>query len=132
MPHIESVMSEGAQIKLAIVGIGNPYRMSTMERFGYLDETLLQQLKQLGTAADINSRFIDREGRIVNHPINRRVIGMELEQLRQVEQVVGLAFGMHKIESILAALRGGWIHMLVTDETTAVQLVEETALHKKR
>lgn len=123
LPHIASVLKEGQQIDLALVGIGNPYSQSTMERYGYLDETTLMELQHLGTAADINSRFINHEGQVVDHPINRKVIGISLEQLKHVNHVVGLAFGLHKIDSIKAALKSGCIQMLVTDETTATKLM---------
>ncbi|MNJ37138.1 Sorbitol operon regulator [compost metagenome] len=123
LPNIASVLREGEQIDLAIVGIGNPYSMSTMERYGYLNETVLRELKELETVADINSRFINRNGEVVDHPINNKVIGIGLEQLKQVDNVVGLAFGLHKIESIKAALTGGYIKMLVTDEATAYKIM---------
>jgi len=124
LPNIVHVLEEGEKVDLALVGIGNPYSMSTMERYGYLNETVLSELRELDTVADINSRFINRDGQIVAHPINRRVIGVGLEQLRQAGNVVGLAFGLHKIESIKAALRGGHIQMLVTDEATAQKIME--------
>ncbi len=124
LPNIVHVLEEGKRVDLALVGIGNPYSMSTMERYGYLNETVLSELRELDTVADINSRFINRDGQIVAHPINRRVIGVGLEQLRKAGNVVGLAFGLHKIESIKAALRGGHIRMLVTDEATAQKMME--------
>lgn len=126
LPNIASVLEEGEQVDIALVGIGNPYTMSTMERFGYLSETVLEELRALDAVADINSRFINREGQIVNHPINNKVIGIGLESLKRSNQVVGLAFGLHKIESIRAALKGEYIHMLVTDEATAYQIMNET------
>lgn len=125
LPNIASVLREGEQIDLALVGIGNPYSMSTMERYGYLDETVLSELRKLDAVADINSRFINRDGEIVDHPINHKVIGIGLEQLKRVHSVVGLAFGLHKIESIKAALKGGYIKMLVTDEATALKIMGE-------
>lgn len=80
--------------------------MSTMERSGYLNEQVLSELEALNTVADINSVFINREGKITDHPINHKVIGLGLEQLKKTKTVVGMAFGLHKIDCILAALRG--------------------------
>ncbi|MNH97178.1 Sorbitol operon regulator [compost metagenome] len=129
LPNIAAVLQEAKQVDLALVGIGNPYSMSTMERFGYLNESVLQELRELDTVADINSRFINSKGQIVEHPINNKVIGMGLEQLKGINHVVGLAFGQHKIECIKAALSGGYINMLVTDESTASKIVSSgTAL----
>lgn len=124
MPNIAAVLKEGENIDLALVGIGNPYSMSTMERSGYLNEQVLAELEELNTVADINSVFITREGTVTEHPINRKVIGLGLEQLTKIKTVVGMAFGLHKIDCILAALRGGYINMLITDESTASRIIE--------
>ncbi|WP_235599400.1 sugar-binding transcriptional regulator [Paenibacillus amylolyticus] len=124
MSNISAVLKEGEHINLALVGIGNPYSMSTMERSGYLNEQVLSELEALNTVADINSVFINREGTITDHPINHKVIGLGLEQLKKTKTVVGMAFGLHKIDCILAALRGGYINMLITDEATATQITK--------
>ena len=123
LPNIASVLEEGEKVDIALVGIGNPYSMSTMERFGYLSEKVLNELRAMDVVADINSRFIDRQGQVVNHSINNKVIGIGLESLKKTNNVVGLAFGLHKIESIRAALKGGYIQMLVTDEATAYKII---------
>lgn len=124
MPNISSVLQEGENIDLALVGIGNPYSMSTMERSGYLNEQVLAELEELNTVADINSVFITREGTVTEHPINHKVIGLGLEQLKKTKTVVGMAFGLHKIDCILAAVRGEYINMLITDESTASHIIK--------
>ncbi|WP_260865751.1 sugar-binding transcriptional regulator [Paenibacillus xylanexedens] len=125
MANIAEVLREGERIDLALVGIGNPFSMSTMERSGYLNEQVLSELKLLNTVADINSVFITRDGSIAGHPINRKVIGLGLEQLKKARTVVGMAFGLHKIECILASLHGKYINMLITDESTARRILDD-------
>ncbi|MBU7321081.1 sugar-binding transcriptional regulator [Paenibacillus oleatilyticus] len=122
LPNISSVLEEGKQIDLALVGIGNPFALSTMEQIGYLSQEVLQQLKALNAVADINSRFIDQDGALCNHPINNKVIGIELEHLKAVKLVIAIAVGLHKVDSILAALKGKYVHVLITDEPTASSL----------
>lgn len=124
MSNIAAVLKEGENIDLALVGIGNPYSMSTMERSGYLNERVLAELEELNTVADINSVFITREGAVSEHPINHKVIGLGLEQLKKTKAVVGMAFGLHKVDCILAALRGEYINMLITDESTASRIIK--------
>ncbi|MFK4300519.1 MULTISPECIES: sugar-binding transcriptional regulator [unclassified Paenibacillus] len=124
LPNIAEVLKEGEQIDLALVGIGNPFSMSTMERSGYLNEQVLTELKAMHIVADINSRFINRDGKVNEHPINNKVIGLGLDQLKKTKTVVGMAFGLHKIDCILAALRGRFINMLITDEASAKIIVQ--------
>jgi hypothetical protein len=45
--------------------------------------------------------------------------------------VVGVAGGTRKIEAILAALRGKWINVLITDKRTAESLLSLVATPSK-
>jgi DNA-binding transcriptional regulator LsrR (DeoR family) len=47
------------------------------------------------------------------------VIGMNLEQLRGVNRVVGVAGGRRKVAAIRAALIGRLINVLIADRATA-------------
>ena len=48
---------------------------------------------------------------------------MSLPQLKRVHRTVGVAGGRRKAAAIRGALLGGWIHVLVTDHTTAEALI---------
>jgi DNA-binding transcriptional regulator LsrR (DeoR family) len=41
-----------------------------------------------------------------------------------MQNVIGIAGGLNKVEAILGALRGGYIKILITDELTALKIVE--------
>jgi DNA-binding transcriptional regulator LsrR (DeoR family) len=124
-PTVADVLEEASNIDLAIVGIGNPLYKSTMEDIGYLGEEEINSLRAAQVVGDINSCFILADGSIAPNTINERVIGVNVEDLRKVKKVVAIAHGKHKVESILAALRGGYIHVLITDEQTAQDLARK-------
>ena len=63
-------------------------------------------------------------GRVVKLPIHDRRIGIELADLAQIPKVTGVAGGLHKVDAILGALRGGFLDVLVTNELTALRLLE--------
>jgi len=46
--------------------------------------------------------------------------------LRKMKHVVGVAGGADKIEALQAALKGGFIHSLITDEMTARALLSSS------
>jgi DNA-binding transcriptional regulator LsrR (DeoR family) len=73
---------------------------------------------------DILGQFFDAAGRVVPLPIHDRRIGIELSDLAQIPKVVGVAGGLHKVEAILGALRGGYLDVLVTNELAALRLLE--------
>ena len=50
--------------------------------------------------------------------------GWSQADLAQIPKVVGVAGGLHKVEAILGALRGGFLDVLVTNELAALRLLE--------
>ena len=70
-------------------------------------------------------RFFNADGQPVITELDRRVIGIPLEQLRRVERTVGIAGGSRKHVAIRGALRGQWVNVLITDRFTAYTLLDE-------
>lgn len=122
---IAFVLEEGRNVDMAVVGLGNPYKSSTMEKIGYLDEQDLASLRKAGVVGDISSKFFDALGEEVDHPLNNQVIGLTLDEIRKIPKVIGIVEGSYKLESIEAALQGGYLNVLITDDRTAQELVED-------
>lgn len=116
---IAIVLEEGRNVEMAVVGIGNPYEGSTMSVMNYLTEEDLQSLHEAGAAGDIGSRFFDVEGNQIKHPLNDLVIGLDLNEFKNIPEVIGIVEGSHKAESVKAALAGGYLNVLVIDDVTA-------------
>ena len=83
----------------------------------------LDNLVELGAVGDIALRFFDKEGNPINSELNDRIIGITLKQLRQARRVVGVSGGADKIQAIRAAMLGGYINVLITDNKTGEKLV---------
>jgi DNA-binding transcriptional regulator LsrR (DeoR family) len=125
IPDIAMVLEKGKIVDIALISIGNPYTGSTMRALGYLQDDDLQQFRQMGVVGDIASRFFDKWGDVINHPFNDKVIGLALEQLKQIKNVIAVVEGTHKIESLSAALKGEYIDVLIIDEQSASILIKE-------
>jgi DNA-binding transcriptional regulator LsrR (DeoR family) len=106
------------------VGIGSvePSRLLASSGNVFSPEEL-NTLRAQGAVGDVCLRFFDSSGLPVITPHNDRVIGMSLEQLRQVRRTVGIAGGERKLAAIRGALEGGWINVLITDRFTAEKLI---------
>ncbi|MFK8081840.1 MAG: sugar-binding transcriptional regulator [Granulosicoccus sp.] len=110
-------------ITLAFIGIGAVEPSDMLAQSGNIfSESELKQLSKKGAVAELSQRFIDAQGKQVLLPLNERVIGMSLEQLRGVPRVVALAGGQSKTQAIDATLKSGVINTLVTDRFTAERL----------
>ena len=114
------------QVTLALVGIGSiePSKL-LMSSGNVFTSDELAMLQEQGAVGDMFLRFFDRQGQPVITPLNERVIGMTLEQLRQAKRSVGVAGGPRKIEAIRGAINGGWINVLITDQMTAQRLLAD-------
>jgi DNA-binding transcriptional regulator LsrR (DeoR family) len=62
--------------------------------------------------------MFDGEGRMMSGSINQRVASVPLPS-RQTSIVIGIAKGERKYQAVRAALKGGLINGLITDEATA-------------
>jgi len=112
-------------ITLAFIGIGAIEPSDMLAQSGNIfSEAELKQLSKQGAVAELSQRFLNASGEQVLLPLNERVIGMNLDQLREVPRVVALAGGEAKTQAIDASLKSGVINTLVTDKFTAERLVE--------
>lgn len=118
--HVQQTLQLARKSDVALVGIGGVApEVSSMLRAGFLSRAELQQLAEIGAAGDICGRLYDINGTALDVPIDKRIIGIKLDDLRQVKHVVGVAGGEQKARAILGALRGKRITALVTDDMTA-------------
>jgi DNA-binding transcriptional regulator LsrR (DeoR family) len=123
-PFVREAMALFESVSLALVGIGSvePSRLLASSGNVFSPEEL-GQLKAQGAVGDVCLRFFDSAGLPVITPLNDRVIGISLEQLRQAPRTVGIAGGERKLAAIRGALEGGWINVLITDRHTAEKLI---------
>lgn len=125
-PGVADVLRRAQKGDLAFVGIGSLGVGSSRALFeeAGLSRAELQQLKRSGAVGDIGARLFTIDGTLCRGAIDRRVVGIELEDLKEVPRVVAVARGLEKANGILGACRGRWIDVLITDEATAVEVLD--------
>ena len=120
---VHDVMEAARQARIALVGIGTPNTRSVLVESGYLSIEEMEVIKQVAVG-DICAQFFTADGHIYESSLRHRVVGLPLEELKQIEYVLAAAGGTAKTAAILGALRGRLINMLVTDETTAEAILK--------
>lgn len=121
---IQSVFRMFSCIDVAFVGIGVLTKDSLIIQDALLTEQDIKMLSNKKAVGDIALRFFDEEGRALRTEIDKRVIGIDLDQLRDIPMVIGVAGGISKLRAIHAALQGDIIDVLITDTFTAQHLLE--------
>lgn len=108
---------------MSVVGIGAAVDGATVLRNGILNEGELTVLKMQGAVGDVLNHFMDKDGNLIQTEIEDRVISTDLDKLRQLKNVVGVAGGKDKVAAIKAVLNGGYLNVLITDSDTAAELL---------
>ncbi|MUK87627.1 sugar-binding transcriptional regulator [Ornithinibacillus sp. L9] len=116
------VLTKGKQVDLAIVGVGNPNVGSTLTEMGYLSESDQQSLLESGAIGDINSNFYDQNGEAVIHSLNERTIGINLQDMKDIPEVIAIVSGAHKVQALHVALKREYVTTVVLDDSTAIAL----------
>lgn len=124
-PSINEISRMVQLSSLSVVGIGSIGDDATIIKSGILNKNDLLYLKMKGAVGDLLCHFIDKDGNLIESNIEERLIGTPLTKLRNLKNVIGVAAGDSKVEAIKAVLKGGYIDILITDESTALQLLEK-------
>nr|WP_321292431.1 sugar-binding transcriptional regulator [uncultured Trichococcus sp.] len=111
-------------LDLAIVGIGGELDHNTSQWRDLLNEDDYSILEREGAIGELCCRFFDSEGEIVHTQLQKRIIGITLEQLARVPTSIAIAQGENKAQAILAILRKGYVNHLVTDRKTILKVLE--------
>ena len=122
---ITQVLEPARKASVAIFGLGAIGKDSVLVRSGFLTPDAIEDLEARGVVGDVLGRFIDYEGAIADPALDARTLGLTRDDLRAKDYAIGVAAGSRKREVIRAALRGGWINVLVTDVSNARALLEE-------
>jgi DNA-binding transcriptional regulator LsrR (DeoR family) len=100
-----------------------------MIQTGYLKSQDLEFVAANAGIGDILGHYYDINGQEIYTPWQDRIMGMSLEQLAEIENVIGVAAGKEKSLAVLGALRGGYINTLIVDmplaESMSVRLDQE-------
>ncbi len=108
-----------------ITGIGGTHAAGSSVRAGLYSPSTITRVAELGGVGDMLGEWFDASGEVVPEATSDRRIGMDLAELRHMPHVIAVAAGPEKVTAIRAALRGGYLNTLVTDEETAEHLISD-------
>lgn len=111
-----------AQAAVAFVGIGHIGWMSPLHRDHFVTDEEIAELIDRGAVGEIAGWAYDSAGRFVACSTNERNAGLPLESLGQT-RMIGVSGSPERVIAISAALRGGLLGGLITDERTALAVL---------
>lgn len=123
--NIAQIMELSRRANIAIFTMGYFSTECALARAGYLNACEVLQLKKDGAVGDIFTRLITSEGKVCDAELDNRTIAIDFDDLKKKDYRIGIACGSEKESCIKGALKSGLCNVLITDETTAVKLMQE-------
>ena len=123
-PDVSATLELARQASMGIYGLGG-----TQQGSGPLIEAIapsgeLEKLTKKGAVGDISGIYFDSEGKYVSSSIEKRIIGLSLEEILAIPSRLIVAGGEKKLDAIAAASKSGIVTDLVTDQRTAESLLD--------
>jgi len=120
---LKEQLQRSVSVDIALLVAGDISKKSILMNQGLPRDVTMAELKKAGAVGDVLGRFLDINGKPVEHPINERVISPSFHSFEKFKRAVLVAAGEHKTSIIRAALSAGFIHTLITDDETAKRLL---------
>ncbi|MGU3401619.1 sugar-binding transcriptional regulator [Brucellaceae bacterium D45D] len=123
LPMIANVLDRAGKADIAILTSSRVANNGGLVEYGFVTREEIQELRKAGAVAAMLGNFIDARGKLVEHDLNSRQIGLGLDALKSIASVVLTGAGSDKVEPLNAALRAGIANVLFTDEDTAKSIL---------
>ena len=123
---MSDIFLRARSLDMAIVSVGDLTPHSVLREYGLLTSDELASLERAGAIGDVLCHFVDAEGNIVDHPVNKRVLAVNPLDLRGTRNIILASGGWHKLGVIRAALKLLHPTVLIVDDLVAERHASET------
>jgi DNA-binding transcriptional regulator LsrR (DeoR family) len=112
-----------ASLDVAVLSVGEVIRSSTSLSRSLIEDRDYHEIIERGAVCDVMCNFLDADGNTVDHPVNERVMSVDLSLLAKAAHVVIACGGSRRAPAIRAAIRRVGCHTLITNEGAAQALL---------
>jgi len=123
-PEVAQALARIGSVTKAVAGVGawTPEQSTLYDATG---EAECAELAQRGVCADVSGILVGTQGQPVAAALSKRIIGITAEQMIAIPEVIGIVYGMAKVDALIAAVRGGFVNSVVTHSTLARAVLEK-------
>lgn len=111
-----------------LLSVGGIASATTFYRGGFLKEEDRETLVRRGAVGDLLFHFYDRDGVLVDHPVNQLVMSVDVDRLRNAPIRILTSGGEDKIDALLGAMSLIAPTIFITDENSARRMLNARGL----
>ncbi len=124
-PLVESTLTATRKMDVVLTGVGSlsslPFNNPVLKPY-ITDEDRKEEGNCIGS---IYGHVIDRDGRIANISLNRKVVAASMQDILTTPHKIAVATGRHKVDILTACMKNHYFNELITDRATAEQILAE-------
>jgi len=119
--NVRHIFSLFEQLTISVSGMGSfyPELDSPLSRLEYLKPKELADLRDKGVYGDIILRFFNSQGKELDSDIRERTLAIDTETYKKIPRKILVVSGVQKAKSLVAALKGGLVDVLIVDSNLA-------------
>lgn len=120
---IKNVLDRAKQADLALVGIGSSFQWFELEEaffHGKKDDYIPDPQIVCG---DISYNYFDKNGELVDCKWNRQMMGLSLDEIKAIPEVICVATEVEKAESLYIAAKYKIIHSMIINLNVAKRIL---------
>lgn len=121
---LHDVFEQAKSLDTVLVSVGTVQGENSLFDTGMASERDRSSLVAQGAVGNLLYHFFDRNGRLVEHPLNQRIMAIPLDVIRQVPNRILVSGGQAKLEAMLGAVRLLAPTVCITDERTAAAMLD--------
>jgi DNA-binding transcriptional regulator LsrR (DeoR family) len=118
-----TVAAIAGRANVTFIGIGQVGPNCPLQRDGFMSQREVKSLVKAGAVGESSGWMWDLDGELIDLPAYHEKLTSISPQRNSKNPVIAFAGGRAKAKAVRAALKGGWINGLVTDESCAAALV---------
>ena len=122
-PEVAQALARISTVTKAVAWVGAwaPEQSTLYDATGEAERA---ELAGRGVSADVSGILIDAAGAPVVAALSKRMIGITAEQMIAIPEVIGIVYGVAKVDALIASVRGGLVNSVVTHPTLARAVLE--------
>ena len=126
MGPVKEILDIARHADIALLGVGTvDPEISRFVQFTALSAEDLKNIAEgCGGVGEISAHVYNIEGQPCGKEYTDRVVGLNLAEIQKIPYRIGVAASAAKALPIYGALRGGYLHALITDEAAARGVLE--------
>jgi deoxyribonucleoside regulator len=124
---LNTILETAENLDAVLLSVGGHTTSATSYRVGYLTDEQHDSLIAAGAVGDLLFHFFDRNGELIDHEINDRIMSVGIDRLRQAPIRLLASGGADKVTALAGAMKLVEPTVLITDEVTAAGMISIAA-----